>query len=189
MPARKPKLLDGPELLDFALRSLSGRAHSSGELKVRLQRRAKSPEDIGEVMAKLQEAGYLDDARYAQAYATARRDNQGFGRMRVLRDLRTRRVSPQMAEGAVRDAFEDVDESAMVEQYLARKYRATNLPEYLATEKNLASAYRRLRTAGFSSGVSIRVLKRYAARAEELAENIEAVDNAGDGDGTAPDQG
>ena len=56
----------------------------------------------------------------------------------------------------------------MIEEYLARKFRATNLPIYLQDEKKLASVYRRLRTAGFSSGASIRVLKRYAAQAEEL---------------------
>jgi hypothetical protein len=38
----------------------------------------------------------------------------------------------------------------------------------LAEEKHLASAYRKLRLGGFSSGNSIRVLKRYAAEADRL---------------------
>jgi hypothetical protein len=38
----------------------------------------------------------------------------------------------------------------------------------LRDEKHLASAYRKLRYAGFGSGNAIRVLKRYAERADEL---------------------
>jgi len=58
----------------------------------------------------------------------------------------------------------------VIEQFLARKYRGKNLAELLAEEKHLASAYRRLRTAGFGAGNSIRVLKRYAAQADLLEE-------------------
>jgi regulatory protein len=168
MAGRKPKLLDGPELLDYALRALSGRAMSTGQLRTRLHRRAATPPDVDEVLLKLKEAGYLDDARFAESYATARRDNQGFGRMRVLQDLRSRRVAGGIADKAVQDAFAGLDEAVMVEQYLARKYRSVNLPAFLSEDKNLASAFRRLRGAGFSSSTSIRVLKRYAARADEL---------------------
>ena len=173
MPARKAQPLDGPELLNYALHALAGRAMSAGELRTRLHRRAATPSDVDEVLAKLKEAGYLDDRRFAESFAAARRDNQGFGRMRVLQDLRSRRVSGTVAGSAVDQAFEGTDETAMIEQYLARKYRSINLPEYLAEEKHLASAYRRLRTAGFSSGASIRVLKRYAARAGEIEEDEE----------------
>jgi len=168
MHGRKTKLLNGPELLDHALRALSGRAMSTGDLRTKLQRRAATPADVDEVLAKLKDARYLDDARFAEAFAAARRDNQGFGRLRVLQDLRTRRVGGTVAGKAVETAFEGTDETAMVEEYLARKYRAVDLPAFLSVEKNLASAYRRLRGAGFDSSTSIRVLKRYAARADEL---------------------
>ena len=176
MAGRRTRLLDGPELLDFALRALSGRAMSIGEVRTRLHRRAATPSDVDDVLLKLKEAGYLDDARFAESYAAARRDNQGFGRMRVLQDLRSRRVSGGVADKAVHDAFAGMDEVAMVEQYLARKYRSVNLPLFLGQEKNLASAFRRLRGAGFSASTAIRVLKRYAARADELEDAPEDSD-------------
>ena len=56
----------------------------------------------------------------------------------------------------------------MIEQFLARKYRGKNLHVLLTEEKYLASAYRKLRTAGFGAGTSISVLKRYASEAERL---------------------
>lgn len=173
MNSRKARLLDRDGLMDYALRALTGRAYSIGELRLRLQKRAADTADIDGVLAKLKEAGYLNDRRFAEAYAAARRDNQGFGRMRVIRDLRQHRVAPQVAERAAADAFQDADETAMVEQFLKRKYRSVSLPAFLAEEKNLAAAYRRLRVAGFSSGASIGVLKRFAARAEELEDSPE----------------
>jgi hypothetical protein len=41
----------------------------------------------------------------------------------------------------------------------------------LAEPKQLASIYRRLRGAGFSTSASIRVLKRYSEQAEALDES------------------
>jgi regulatory protein len=146
---------------------------SAGELREKLRRKAEGPADVEHVIAKLKEYGYVNDAQFAETYASARRDSQGFGKMRVLSDLRRRRVAPTTAEKAVATAYEGVDEVTAIEQYLQRKYRSKKLNEFLAEEKNLASAYRRLRYAGFSSGASIRVLKRYAAQADEL-EDLEA---------------
>ena len=71
-------------------------------------------------------------------------------------------------------AYSATDETALIEQFLARKFRGRDLGALLQEEKHLASAFRRLRTAGFSAGSSIQVLKRYAAEAgrlEEIAED------------------
>ena len=168
MAVRKPKLLDRDGLYEYALRTLGGRAYSLGELREKLRRRAAAVEDIDGVLARLKDAGYLNDRRFADNYAAARLENQGFGKGRVLRDLRQHRVAPALAEQAVQRAFQDTDEVTLIESFLARKYRGKNLGTFLAEEKNLAAAYRRLRYAGFGAGASIRVLKRYASRAEEL---------------------
>lgn len=170
MAPRKPKLLDVEALWEYALRAVSGRAHSVAELKEKLRRRAERVGDVDEVVSRLKDYGYLDDRRFAEIYASTRLENQGFGRGRVIRDLRARRVAPKVAEQAVRAAYSDTDEVALIEEYLARKYRKVALGEHLSEERNLAAAYRRLRLAGFNSGNVIRVLKRYAAEAERLEE-------------------
>jgi len=166
--ARAPKRLDVEGLMNYALRALGSRALSMGELRQKLQRRAETRSDVDAVIAKLKEAGYLDDRRYADTFATARLENEGLGRSRVLRDLRQRRVAPALAEQAVNRAFKETDETELIEAYLQRKFRGKDLKSWLAEEKNLAAAYRRLRYAGFSSGNSVRALKRYAERADEL---------------------
>lgn len=159
--------------MNYALRTLAGRAQSSGELRLKLGRRAEHAGDIDEVLRKLKDAGYLDDRRYAESYASARLENEGHGRSRVLRDLRERRVAPKLAEQAVNRAFSETDEVELIDAYLKRKFRGKDLPVWLSEEKNLMAAYRRLRYAGFGSGNAIRVLKRYAARAGELEEDEE----------------
>jgi regulatory protein len=64
--------------------------------------------------------------------------------------------------------YGEVEETELAAQFLKRKYRSKNLREFLKEEKNLASAYRRLRTGGFSTGASLKALKQYTQRAEEL---------------------
>jgi len=176
---REPKRLNEDQLYQYALRALGARAHSSGELRAKLMRRAAQPADIDAVLGKLRESGYLDDKRYAENYAAARLENEGLGRSRVLRDLRQRRVAPKLAEDAVTQAFSETDEPELIAAYLERKFRGKNLKVWLREEKNLASAFRRLRYAGFSSGNSIRVLKQYSQRADELADEVE---HMGEGD-------
>ncbi len=171
MPRPAPKKLDADALLQYALGALGRRALSSGELRDRLNRRAASPNDIPPVLERLKEYGYLDDNRFAESFANWRRDSQGLGRQRVLRDLRTRRVAPTVAEKAVEHAYAASDETGMIEQFLARKFRGTPLPAYLSEPKNLASAFRKLRYAGFSSSSSIAVLRRYSQQASELEDD------------------
>jgi len=168
MNGRSPKKLDSAKLLDYSLRLLSARAQSLGELRQKLKRRAEKAEDIDAVMLKLKEAGYLNDRRFAEGFAAARLANDGLGRMRVLRDLRQKQVAPKLAEQVVEQTFRATDETQLVEAWLERKYRGKPLSTLLADQKKLAAVFNRLRYAGFSASVSIRVLKRYAEAAEEL---------------------
>ncbi len=165
---RKPRTLDADALFQYALRALSARAHAAGELREKLRRRAEREEDVAPVLTRLKEHGYLDDRRFAETYSASRLENEGFGRARVLSDLRKRRVAPAVASQAVARVYKDADEPALIEAFLRRKFRAAPLAQYLAEPKHLAAAYRRLRAAGFSSGNAIAVLKRFAREAETL---------------------
>lgn len=169
---RKPKKLDAEGLWNYALRALGQRAHSANELKSKLFRRAGNPEDVAAAMAKLREYGFADDTKFSEAFAASRLQNQGFGRFRVLRDLRSKRVASSIAETVVGKTFANTDEQDLIQKYLDRKYRGKNLAEFFKEEKNLANAYRRLRTAGFSSSGSLAVLNRHA-RGLELWEEPE----------------
>jgi regulatory protein len=161
----KPKMLDSGGLWEYALRVLGQRAHSAAELRQKLSRRSESAVDVDGVMGKLRDYGLADDTKFSEAFASTKLETRGFGRFRVLRDLRSKSVSGSIAKAAVDKTFAGTDEGELIQQFLERKYRGKNLHEFLKQEKNLASAYRRLRTAGFSSGNSLSILKRYAERA------------------------
>src|ERR1035441_6212324 len=100
MEKRKPRRLDAGGLWEYALKSLGARAHSIGELREKLRRRAERAGDIDGVLARLKEHQYLDDRRYAESYASARLANEELGRTRVIRELRARRVAPAGAGAA-----------------------------------------------------------------------------------------
>lgn len=161
---KRPAKLGEDALWDHALKQLSRRAHSANELKSKLLLRADSPASVAAVMQKLREYGYTDDEKFSESFASARLQNEGFGKFRVLRDLQSKRVSSNIAEQAVSKAFQDTDEKELIDAYLARKYRSVVLSDFLKQEKNVASAYRRLRTAGFSSSGALAALKRHSQR-------------------------
>jgi regulatory protein len=175
MPGKRaPKKLDAEGLWTYSLKLLGGRALSTGEVRQKLAARAEKDTDVEVVISKLRDYGYLNDTRFAESFATWRRDNEGFGRIRVLRDLRQRRVAPTVAGTAVEQVFQNTDETEQIEAFLQRKFRNVNLGELLQEQKKLQSVYRRLIYAGFSSGASIRVLKRYAAQADQLEDELPA---------------
>ncbi len=172
MAVRNPNRLNAEQLWEYALRILAIRPYSEGELRQKLAARAETAADIPATMSRLQEYGLADDRKFSETFASGRLQNKGFGRLRVLRDLRAKRVEGVVAEQAVSHAFAGVDEQELASAYLERRYRGKNLAAFLSEEKNFASAYRRLRTAGFSSSSSLSVLKRYA-RAVEIDDVLE----------------
>jgi len=171
MAARgKPKKLDRDGLWDYALRQLARSAQSAEEIRQKLLRRAESPADVPAAMAKLREYGFADDRKFSEAFAASRLQNRGFGRLRVLRDLRSKRVPQAIADEALEKTFSGTEEQDLIQKFLDKKYRSKDLAVFLKEEKNLAGAYRKLRIAGFSSSGSLSALRRYARELPEWSE-------------------
>jgi regulatory protein len=162
MPERKPRLLGRDALWEYALKLLAGRASSAGELREKLRRRAEKAGDVDDALARLKDHGYLNDRRFAEAFAAARLSNEKLGRARVIHDLRRRRVAPALAESTVRKVYQEVDETALIVEWIRRKYRLAGREGLFSEDKDLARAYRRLLHAGFRSAEILRALKRFA---------------------------
>lgn len=172
MQERKPRPLDAEALWNYALRVLGSRAQSSGELREKLRRRAAHPSDVDAVLARLRDAQYLNDQSFAENFAAARLSGQVLGRRRVLDDLRNRRVAPTLAQSAVEKVYREVDEEALIEDWVRRKYRLAPREGLFRDDKEMAAAYRRLLRAGFRSGEVVKVLKRFS-RNPDLLDQIE----------------
>jgi len=173
MRSSKPKALAAGPLFDYAVRALSARALTQSELRDRLLARAENRADVPTTIARLKQYGYLDDRRFAETYSRLRRENKGYGKFRVLRELRGRRVAPALAEKTVADAFRDADETVLIEQFLRRKLRYSGAPPALDDRRRLASLQSMLLRAGFSSGKIWTVLRQLSARPEWI-EDLES---------------
>jgi regulatory protein len=115
------------------------------------------------VVLRLKDQNYLNDSSYATAYSSFRRDNEKFGRRRVITDLKAKGVHGEVIDKAVSDAYAGVNEEQLVRAFLRRK--RLKQPE---NNKDAARIFRALMRAGFSAGVSIRILKQWKVDDEVL---------------------
>src|SRR5260370_14011926 len=165
MSMRRPKrnLLDENSLYDYAVATLGRRMHSVAELKRKLRNRCPEEGMIERVIVRLKDQKYLSDSNYAAAYSAFRRDNQKFGRRRVITDLKVKGVHGDVIEKAVEEAYSGVDELKLARAFLKRKrlMKPTN-------NQDAARVFRALMRAGFGVSSSIKVLKNWDVEEEVL---------------------
>jgi regulatory protein len=157
------KLSTEQELHTAALRALMRRAHSIHEMRLYLGRRAESKDHVDHAIARLREQNYLDDARYALDYARQHANSRRQGRFRIARELRSRGVPDHHIEAALDAVFAETDEAASVR---ARLKRHLSHVRGGLDQRKIASLYRSLLRAGFSSDI-IRAELRLATREHE----------------------
>jgi regulatory protein len=166
----KPRKLDTEsELYEVALRALMRRAHSVSEMKKLLARRASSNLLAQVVMARLKETGQLDDARFARQFVRQHMEIRRQGKFRIARDLRARGVPDTHIEAALEEIADQNDECAIVRKRIVSKLKMFRGE---IDDRKMASMYRSLLRAGFSSDVIRRELR--AATKEDPGELIVA---------------
>src|SRR5258705_12246442 len=102
---RPKKVQTEDELYQYAVGALGRRMRTVAELKRLLRPRVEAETEIGQtlvelVIRKLKDQGYLSDAKYAAAYSAFRRDNEKFGRRRVITDLKIKGVDGDVLDTA-----------------------------------------------------------------------------------------
>jgi len=158
----RPKKTDSEnELYEYAVGALGRRMLSVAELKRRLRPRVEAETEYGQtlvelVIRRLKDQGYLNDARYAAAYSSFRRENEKFGRRRVITDLRTKGVHAEVIEKAVESVYGDVNEERLAREYLKRK-RLVKPKD----KKQSARIFRQLMRAGFGAKTIFGILKKW----------------------------
>src|ERR1700737_5277111 len=91
----RPKEVDcGEDLYEYAVGALGRRMRTVAELKRLLRPRVEMETEYGKalvelIIRRLKDNGYLNDSQYAATYSSLRRDNQKFGKMRVITELKT----------------------------------------------------------------------------------------------------
>src|SRR5581483_6604885 len=166
---RPHKLFDESELYEYAVGALARRMRSVAELKRLLRNRVEAETEIGQTMIelvirKLKDQGYLNDARYAASFSSYRRDNEKFGRMRVITDLKAKGVHSEVIDKAIESTFDEVDEEQQPRAYLKRK--RLQKPK---AQKQAARVFRQLTRAGFRSETIFTILKKWDVDEEMLS--------------------
>jgi len=170
--ARPRKLFTEVELYEYAIGALARRMRSVAELKRLLRNRVEADTEIGKtlvelIVVRLKNQGYLNDAKYAAAFSSYRRDNEKFGRRRVVNDLRTKGVHGDVIEKAVSSAYDDVKEESLARDYLRRKRLQKPKDR---DQKQAARVFRQLTRAGFGSKTIFAILKKWEVDEETLTE-------------------
>src|SRR6185312_8893387 len=163
------KLYTEEELYEYAVGALGRRMRTVAELKRLLRQRVESDTEIGQtlvelIVRKLKDQGYLNDAKYAAAFSSYRRDNEKFGRQRVITDLKIKGVHGEVIEKAVGSVYEEVNEEKQAREYLKRK--RLKKP---ADQKQAARIFRQLVRAGFRPKTIFTILKKWDVEDEMLS--------------------
>ncbi len=165
---RSSKIYDEQMLYDYAIGALGRRMRTVAELKrlmrdrVREQPHAELLVDV--VIAHLKEQKYLNDTNYAESYISFRKENEKFGRRRVVQDLKAKGVHAEIIDKSVGAAYADVNEEQLARQYLHRK--RLKKP---TDQKQAAKVFRNLMRAGFSTRTIFRILKKWDVDDETLS--------------------
>ena len=157
------------EMYEYAVNALARRMRTVAELKRLMRARVEDPESeyaetlVELVIRRLKDHGYLSDSKYAAYYSSMRRDNQKFGRVRVITELKTRGVHGSVIEKAVDDAFGGISEEKQARDYLRKKRM-----EKPKDQKQTARIFRQLIRAGFGSRTIFAILKKWDVDDETL---------------------
>jgi regulatory protein len=147
----KPRQLSTEqELYASALRALMRRAHSIHQMKEYLNLRAEDKDLVANVIARLRELNYLDDARFAVEFARQHASFRKQGRFRIARELRTRGVPDRYIDAALDSVFAETDEAASVRARIKRKLAHVR---GALDQRKIASLYGSLLRAGFSADI------------------------------------
>jgi regulatory protein len=166
--ARSKRLLsDEASLYEYAIGALGRRMRTVAELKRLMRNKVEDSEHgrllIEVVIARLKEGKYLNDSHYAAYYSGLRKDNQRFGKRRVVSELKQRGVHEDVIEKAVSATYADTNEEQLARDFLKRK--RLKKP---SNEKETARIFRAMIRAGFGSKTIFTILKKWDVDEEVL---------------------
>jgi len=172
MPFSRPakKHYSEDELYAYAVGALARRMRTVAELKRLMRARVDEAESeygqtlIELVIRRLKDQGYVNDSQYAASYSSLRRDNQKFGRLRVVTELKKKGVHGAVIDKAVETTYEGVSEEKQAREYL-RKKRLQKPRD----QKQAARIFRQLARAGFGSKTIFAILKKWDVDDETLS--------------------
>jgi regulatory protein len=173
---RSAKIYDEEALYEYAIGALGRQMRTVAEIKRLMRNRVKTqPEGellVEMVVMRLKAQRYLNDTNYAESYSRFRKENEKFGRLRVVQDLKIKGVHNDIIDSVVGAAYDNVNEEQLAREFLRR--RRVVKPE---GQKQAARIFRMMTRAGFPSRIIFRILKTW----DVDDETITALETEGSG--------
>lgn len=126
------------------------------DIRTKLMRARLPYGAVGEIMEFLKENGFIDNRRYAAAYARDKVRFGGWGRLKIRMALRSKRLD----EGMISEALESIaesDYSEALDRALKGKARSLNPSDYADRQK----LFRHLASRGFEPSLIVKAYERY----------------------------
>ncbi len=167
--SRLAKVYDEASLYEYAVGALSRKMRTVAELKRLMRERVRTQPNgsdlIETVVERLKQQRYLNDSQYAASYSQYRQENEKFGRMRVVHDLKSKGVHGDVIDKTVGAAYSGVNEEKLAREFLQKK--RTKKPK---DQKEAARVFRMLVRAGFTSRTIVKILRSWDVEDETLTE-------------------
>src|SRR5580704_1913810 len=170
-PRPKKRFYTEDELYEYAVGALARRMRTVAELKRLLRARVEDADSeygktlVELIVRRLKDRGYLNDSQYAAYFSSLRRDNQKFGQMRVVTELKAKGMHSDVIDKAVDAAYEGVSEEKQAREYLRRKRMVKP-----RDQKEAARIFRQLARGGFGPKTIFTILKKWDVDEETLTE-------------------
>lgn len=108
--------------------------HCTWEVRQKLQQWGATAEQIEDILAHLQEAGYVDEQRYCHAFVHDKLLYQGWGRMKMRAQLQVKHLPSQAIEQAL-DAIDMAEYTRILNRVMASKKRTIKSSDPQSREK------------------------------------------------------
>jgi regulatory protein len=151
--------------MERALRLLSYKPRSIAEMRSRLLEKDWTDEEtVDQVIARLEELGYLNDEQFATSYASTRLNVKPLGRTRLRRDLQRKKLSAETVENALEEAFNAQSEEKLIERAIDKRLRTKGRPRTREDSKKL---FDYLIRRGFSYDLVLRKVRQVGKDIDE----------------------
>lgn len=142
-----------------AYRYLSYRDRTALEIRRRLQRDDFAASVVDDVVRHLEKQGFIDDYKFAVAYAEGRFQSGGYGPVRVRSDLRRKGVKPALVDAALDEVFSTREEIVERAREMGKR-RWDQLSREADVRKRKKKVYDYLARRGFGFDMIRRIVEK-----------------------------
>jgi regulatory protein len=170
------------KIREAALRLLSVRARSRGELLDRLRRKGFDDDAVRVVIESLSAVGLVDDEAFARAWADERARLRPVGPRRLARELVGKRVSAELAARVTDEVFSGQTELELARKALAPKIRAGLRRAGEDDRSRRRRLYAFLVRRGFSYEIAARVIDEAETELGPRSDAVERSETEAEGE-------